>query len=66
MGTGADRLVVQDHGYIVNLRLVWATYDLDSKKKKDKIFPSPPKQDSLQSYSNLRWCDLSIQIDIDE
>lgn len=39
MGTGADRLVVQDHGYIVNLRLVWATYDLDSKKKKIKYSP---------------------------
>lgn len=25
-------IAVQDHGYVVNLRLVWATYDPDSKK----------------------------------
>lgn len=63
-GKGADEIAVQDHGYIVNLRLVWATSDPDTKKY-GKIFPSPPKQDLLQSYSNLRSCDLSIQIDIE-
>lgn len=66
MGTGADGLAVQDHGYIGNLRLVWATYGLTQKKKKDKIVSSPTRQDLLQSYSNLRLCDLSVQIDIDQ